>query len=659
MEIRKKFTGIAFALCLMAIAGACLFILRTGQENQSSGMDAVWKITDADQPGYALRIYDDVGWESVQLPQNVLDGEKIPDVIWYRKWIYISDTISQYPMGLRLGRIGSMDEVYINGQQIGSCQEDEVDKLQRIRIYPIPERYIQMNALNLLAVRVQTGHGDFAGIYAETPKIGPYKELFFSMIQEEGSKLVFSSIFFLIGSSFLWFFVQRKKEMELLFFGIGCVAMGIYTFFSSQWRFLFGWGTSSAIYLYLAVIFTLVPAYARFSYLHLEKRSPGAGKLTLFFDYASRMMVGSTLCIYTGLLLYPDKAFWYFFYDTVSLCLGPLFSIIAIGHAWSKFPSVSGEDRIEIILFTIAFLSGIAEAMVTSMDLQLNFVMWGVMLLVIFCTGLIIRRFFYLQDKVQEYSSGLERLVEERTGQLRRMEASRRRLLANIAHDLRTPVSSVLGHAELLLENILDSPEEQKNCIRRIHSKMLGFNRLIQDLFELAGLEAQPERFQMQMVPVKEFMEEIYQKYLFDVENAGIRFINESKIETDARILADAERLDQVFANLISNAVRYVGENGEIRLQCWHSEEEQNNVWKTVICFSVVDNGRGISPEFVDGIFERFNRGVESGTSPAEHSGLGLAISKEIVTAHQGRIFVDPMQAGCAICFVLPASNEI
>jgi len=243
--------------------------------------------------------------------------------------------------------------------------------------------------------------------------------------------------------------------------------------------------------------------------------------------------------------------------------------------------------------------------------------------------------------------------------QLKVMEESRRRLLANISHDLRTPVSSILIHSELLLEEITESPEQQRIYLKRIHAKMLGFSRLIQDLFELAKIESQQDRFHMVPISVATVVQNIYEKYLLDVQNAGIRFEYRIAVGGDVMISADADRLDQVFANMISNAIRYTKPGGTISISCEFTNNQVSALdvkgTPRALLLKVADDGAGIASEHVSNIFERFYRGSNARENPAEHSGLGLAIAKEIIVAHNGHIWIEEAVCrGCTVCFTLP-----
>lgn len=276
-------------------------------------------------------------------------------------------------------------------------------------------------------------------------------------------------------------------------------------------------------------------------------------------------------------------------------------------------------------------------------------VLWGVSVC-LFCLALVLSNHFWrLNQQVAQYSQDMELMVAKKTEQLQQSEASRQRLLSNISHDLRTPVSSVLGHVELMLEGVVDSPEQQRTYLQRIHAKMLGLNRLMHDLFELANLESANARFIWTDIAACDWLDEVWQKYVSDVNNAGFQLEQQNRINPASTVRVDKDRLDQVFANLISNSIRFMGCDGKIVISCELSVPGQ-------ILFKVVDNGSGIAQTDIPKVFDRLYRGSYSRGNSSEHSGLGLAIAKEIVEAHKGRIWIDEtVKKGCTMCILLPA----
>jgi|GEM_PF-2114040 len=658
-----KILIIVFVVLSISKAADCQSLSPTGQlaEHNPIKIEGEWKIMQGDNPEFKNPDYDDSAWQIIKVPSNIQEIFPNSDgYIWYRKWIYISHDKPLYNMGLRLGKIATTDETFINGHLVGSSGLADANGLdnEKIRIYQIPDSIVHFGDYNLVTVRVGRVYDDAGGIYSETVSLGNYSTLVNELIRAETIALIFSGIFLMLGLMSSFFFAKRQEAKEYLFFAIGAFSMGVYTFYMTQWRYILAVESIYDIRLFYAACFSVVPAFIRFTYEFLQDEN--GGKIERIFNYFSQGLIMYGAFMNVLLLIYNDRYFWRYA-DTVINGYVPFVSgFIAVMYLIYKAITGDKDSRIIIFASVIAFAFGILELVAWNLDIPRNISMWGLMVFLLLITMVLANRFFHLQREVEQYSTGLEKMVDIRTKQMKLMEDSRRRLLANISHDLRTPISSVLGHAELLLEDIAESPQEQRTYLKRIHSKMLGLNRLIQDLFELAKIESQQTSFRMKLVSAAGIVDSIYQKYLFDVKNAGVEFQCRILLSPDVMVSADADRLEQVFTNLISNAIRYTEQGGEIIISCeltYDTQVSENIGNKRMVLFKVIDDGVGIAPEHIANIFERFYRGSQSRQDTSDHSGLGLAIVKEILVAHGGHIWIDTeAQRGCTICFTLPIS---
>ncbi len=276
-----------------------------------------------------------------------------------------------------------------------------------------------------------------------------------------------------------------------------------------------------------------------------------------------------------------------------------------------------------VIALQIAGLVAIAFVPAESTPTLSFAVLWGLVSCMI-CLALVLSNHDWrLNQQDDRYSQDRELMVTQKTEQLRQSEESRRRLLSNISHDLRTPVSSVLGHVELMLEGVVDSPEQQRIYLQRIHAKMLGLNRLMHDLFELANLESANTRFIWADIDAGSWLDDVWQKYVSDVNNAGFCFEQQNRISDAISVRVDKDRFDQVFANLISNAIRFMDSDGKIIISCELASSAQ-------VLFKVADNGAGIAPSDIPKVFDRLYRGSHSRGNSGDIA-PGLAIAKEIV----------------------------
>lgn len=261
-------------------------------------------------------------------------------------------------------------------------------------------------------------------------------------------------------------------------------------------------------------------------------------------------------------------------------------------------------------------------------------------------------------QRTQALREANERLAE-RNQALSEMEQSRRQLLTTISHELGNPLTSIQGYVKLMLEGVVDSKDHR--VLNLIYDKTLFLDRMIHDLFELSKLEAKALQFHFQRIPASSFLRKLSEGYLPIGKEAGITVtaeeweappLPEEGGEWYLRI--DAVRIEQVFANFISNAKKFTPESGSI-----HIGFETLPPGEVGGCYSVkvkvTDTGVGMEAGELPRVFERFYKGISSTTSRSDGAGLGLAIAKQIVEQHGGIIGVDSiLNQGSTFYFILP-----
>ncbi|OPH58733.1 hypothetical protein BC351_23325 [Paenibacillus ferrarius] len=244
----------------------------------------------------------------------------------------------------------------------------------------------------------------------------------------------------------------------------------------------------------------------------------------------------------------------------------------------------------------------------------------------------------------------LESKVKERTNELILMETSRRDLLSNISHDLGTPLTSIQGYVEAILDGVIQEPEEQRKYLSVVHMRIVGIQRLITDLYQLSRLETKQFHFQLAPTSCQTMVRQLFAKYELDAANAGITYtLDMSPTEgEDLLLTVDTDRIEQVYANILYNAIKFSARGGFINVLVTIRPEPFELVIR------VTDTGVGISEEDLPHIFERFYK-VSKSRSTSGGSGLGLAIAKEIVQYHGGQIWAESrLGKGCSISFSLP-----
>ena len=228
-------------------------------------------------------------------------------------------------------------------------------------------------------------------------------------------------------------------------------------------------------------------------------------------------------------------------------------------------------------------------------------------------------------DMAASVESGLEAL--------RIAQEERKELIANISHDLRSPLTSVRGHLEtVLLKGSRMTPEKQREYLETALKNVAGFQRLVEELFDLVRLETRQIEPSMEPFGVAELVQDVVLKHQPQAEKNGITLDAELP-GGPLPVTADIGMVERVLTNLIENALRFTQPGGAVRLKL---EGRESGVRVTV-----TDNGAGIAPEDLPHIFERFYRADKSRDRTTSGTGLGLAIVKEIIDLHGGLIEVE------------------
>ncbi|MDI6814167.1 MAG: HAMP domain-containing sensor histidine kinase, partial [Desulfitobacteriaceae bacterium] len=212
--------------------------------------------------------------------------------------------------------------------------------------------------------------------------------------------------------------------------------------------------------------------------------------------------------------------------------------------------------------------------------------------------------------------------------QLENAIQARRQMTADIAHDLRSPLTVIQGYTEALSDGKLEGGEE---VYQILHQETQHLSRLVDDLRLLSLADAGEIPLALQAVDPKVLLERAHARFRMQAEQKQVDFSLEAP-ETLPAICVDTERMTQVLDNLIQNALRHTPAGGTIKLR---AAQEQNQV-----ILQVSDNGSGIPPQDLPRIFDRFYR-VDPSRSHNGESGLGLAIVKSLVEAQAGSIHVE------------------
>jgi signal transduction histidine kinase len=252
-----------------------------------------------------------------------------------------------------------------------------------------------------------------------------------------------------------------------------------------------------------------------------------------------------------------------------------------------------------------------------------------------------------LQDlavSANEMAAELERMRSERDD----ADRARRNLVASVSHDLRTPLTSLRLLVEAIDDGVVEGPAETADALRRAKGYVTTLSTLVDDLFELARLEAGDISWTLSQVGVAELIDETVEAFRPLAEQKGL-VLTESVPGDVAPVRGNPEKLQRVLYNLVQNAVRHTPQDGTVSLR---AEGDAG-----FVRIEVADDGEGIPAEQAEQVFERFFRGGD-GARNGTGAGLGLSISRAIVEAHGGRIWVEPREGrGSRVIFTVPAAT--
>lgn len=247
----------------------------------------------------------------------------------------------------------------------------------------------------------------------------------------------------------------------------------------------------------------------------------------------------------------------------------------------------------------------------------------------------------------RKYVRGTVAVIRDMTEE-RQMDKLRKDFIANVSHELRTPIALMQGYSEAIVDDIAETVEDKNDLAQIIHEESMRMSRLVNELLDIGRMEAGHIELNYEPIDVESFVNRIYKKFngLASEKSIEVTFTHDiDKTE----VIIDADRIEQVFTNLIDNALNHTNEGGQVEI---HVKSMENS-----FSVDIKDNGSGIPEEDLSFIFERFYKADKSRTrnKVKKGTGLGLAIAKHIITAHNGKISVkSKVDVGTTFGFKIP-----
>jgi len=256
---------------------------------------------------------------------------------------------------------------------------------------------------------------------------------------------------------------------------------------------------------------------------------------------------------------------------------------------------------------------------------------------------------------------GYTMLLFQNLTQQRFLENVRRDFISNLSHELRTPLASLKALTETLQEGALDDPPAAHRFLQRMDAEVDALSQMVSELLELARIESGRVPLNMQTVSPILVVNNAVERLRLQAERANLEIILECADDLP-EILADPPRLEQVFVNLLHNAIKFTPTGGTIFLAARQedtgilphlSRVEEDIPAENVLLFSVRDTGIGIQSDDLPRIFERFYKADRARSSGG--TGLGLAIARHTVEAHGGKIWAESKEGlGSTFYFYIP-----
>lgn len=232
-------------------------------------------------------------------------------------------------------------------------------------------------------------------------------------------------------------------------------------------------------------------------------------------------------------------------------------------------------------------------------------------------------------------------------------DAESKTLISNISHDLKTPVTTIKGYAEGILDGVASSPEKMEKYIRTIYNKANDMDRLIDELTLYSKIDTNRIPYTFAKIHIADYFRDCVEEMSIELEarNIDLSFFN--YLDDDVVVIADVEQLRRVVNNIIGNSAKYMDKKkGIINIRLKDVGD--------FVQIEIEDNGKGIAAKDLPYIFDRFYRTDSSRTSSTGGSGIGLSIVRKIIEDHGGKIWATSKEStGTVMCFVLRKYQEV
>jgi len=256
----------------------------------------------------------------------------------------------------------------------------------------------------------------------------------------------------------------------------------------------------------------------------------------------------------------------------------------------------------------------------------------------------VLNPFQKINDEIHNFATLKQKEIDE----LKKLEAFRKEFVADVSHELKTPIFAAQGFVHTLLDGAVNDKNVRTKFLKKAAKSLDGLDMLVQDLLTLSQIETGDIKMKFENIDLNALCTEVVDQFEEKAEKKDIRL--KLKAHHKIEVFADWQRITQVVTNLVSNAINYTPEGGEVTITF--------DIGKKNVTTYITDTGEGIPPQHINRIFERFYRVDKSRSREKGGTGLGLAIVKHILEGHKSKAEVQStVGKGSVFSFKLPRTR--
>lgn len=257
---------------------------------------------------------------------------------------------------------------------------------------------------------------------------------------------------------------------------------------------------------------------------------------------------------------------------------------------------------------------------------------------------------YYEINVLCEHFDNMRSELKTADEQAKQMNRERNMLIANISHDLKTPVTSIKGYIEGIRDGVANTPEKMERYLDTIYAKTLMIDDMVNNLSTYSKLELSALAFEFTDGDLNEFIHDFFEDYRLNLEKNNMRLtfdLSDSKLQ----VKIDYEKMARVFSNIVNNSIKYKdGDSGSVNIKTYAKGSGAY--------IEISDTGIGISEDKLSKVFEGFYRVDTARTLNVQGSGLGLGIARQIVEKHGGKIWIRSREKGIVTTIYMPLTGE-